>query len=146
MKNYAHMCILLILLELLFFAANAGTDTAQAAKPADSVSMRDSNNNEVKFEYRVAQKQCDDAFFDIKNTHSIVKNTVKVQFIRGGTACTYVCRLIMKSDTLNISSACDPGSEQLHRRCICIFCKITGLKKGIYYLNYGEGYKKIKIK
>jgi hypothetical protein len=148
MKNYTQIFVVLTLLGMLFFAASAGTDTAQAAKSADSVSRQDSTKNEVKFEYQVVIKQCGDAFFDIKNKHSIVKNTVRVQFSRIGGACTYVCSLTMNEDTLNIGSTCAPRSKMKHKGCFCIYCKITGLKKGVYYLNYygSDGYKKITIK
>jgi hypothetical protein len=127
------------------FAAQA-KDTIQTAKPPDSVSRQDSTKNDVKFEYKVIAKDCDPAFFKIKNTHSIMKNTVRVQFYGDGGACTYACHLTKNSDTLNISASCVPRSQEQHQWCFCINCKITGLKKGIYYLNYGEGYKKIKIK
>jgi hypothetical protein len=131
---------------LITITTAQNSQTALAAKPIDSVLRKDSINNDVKFEYQVVAKQCNDAFFETKNAHSIVKNVVNVLFTRGGGACTYVCRLVKKEDTLDISTSCDPGSEQLHKRCVCVYCKLSGLKKGVYYLNYGEGYKKITIK
>lgn len=126
-------------------------DTLQVVKSHVGVSRQDSIKTDLKFEYLVKTENCNTVFSQINNKYSIGRNVIKVQFSGGGGACTNVYSLIQNGDTLNINGKCAPKSQMQHKRCFCVFCKISGLKKGVYYLNYYDGYKgvvynKVEIK
>jgi hypothetical protein len=116
-------------------------------KSSSITTKSDTINSDIKFEYQVATKECSQDFFKTKGKQSIMKNIIKIQFIRSGGACTYSCRLEKNYDTLNIHCGCVQGSAKKHLACYLINCKISGLKKGVYYLNYeGIENEKIEIK
>jgi hypothetical protein len=126
-------------------------NTIQAAKAPNSISRQDSIKTDVKFEYLVKTENCNTIFSQIKDKYSITRNVIKVQFCGGGGACTNVFWLTRNTDTLNINGKCAPKSEMQHVRCYSVICKISGLKKGVYCLKYGDAYhgnvwNKVEIK
>jgi hypothetical protein len=144
----------LFILSILFvFTTAQNKETMQSTSREDDLKC-DSGQNKIKFEYQIVAKPCEDAYFDIKNTHllknthTVLKDTVSVQFCADGLACNRVCSLDKHNDSLVIRCACAKNSEKQFEICYCMFCKIIGLTKGIYYLNYygSDGHKKIEIK
>ena len=123
-------------------------NSAQANVTPDNVVNNKSVNSEARFEYQIVRKSSAEEFFKIKNSHFITRNIVKIQFIKSGGVCQYVCSLTKKGDTLDIGCTCVPGSQMKHLGYFCFFCKISNLEKGVYYLNYygSNGYKQILIK
>jgi hypothetical protein len=120
-----------------------GKELAQHVTPVNKDAIADSLNNGIQFEYQVITKHCGRTFFSIKPIHSVINNNIEIQFAKGG-ACQHICQLQRNNDTLTITNNCVPDTQMKHKACYLINCKISGLKKGVYYLNY-EGCKNAKI-
>jgi hypothetical protein len=84
---------------------------------------------------------------DVKEPNFIIiGDTVNFFFCSGGTACDYKYTLKLNIDTFEINEVCDPETMQKHKVLFCVFCKISGLKVGQYFVKTVEGIQKIKIK
>jgi len=138
--------IALMLFVMSCLAGNASSqikDTVKIQKQA----VNTSSNDSLKFDFHVVGIDCGGPKVKhYKDTSSIINKTLRIQFVKGGSGCNYNCRLDNNGDTLNIRCGCIKGSEMQHLACYLIKCKITGLSKGTYFLNYGSGIKQILIK
>jgi hypothetical protein len=148
-KNNSIDFITTIFILILFIACSysESNDSMKALKSCENIPNQNSLKDNVKLEYQIVSKDCGALFAQIrKNTYSILKKDIKIQIIKGGGACNYACRLEQCGDTLNVGCNCLPNSFMKHKACYLISCKIIGLSKGIYFLNYGDGIKRIRIK
>jgi hypothetical protein len=64
------------------------------------------------------------------------EDTISFTHCFGGTYCKYVFRLVVNKDTLWILDSCVAGTMERTESNFCVSCKIYGLKKGVYFLNY----------
>jgi hypothetical protein len=136
--SYYSSILLILFLSLKIFPTQ-NVDTMKLDKMTSSVLKQDSTNPIPNFEYKVMINGC---HYDEKDEkYSVLKNTLKVQYCGGGCACKLIFKLIKQDDTLHITRSCAPRSEEQHILCFCVYCKISGLKKGVYILKYDEGFK-----
>jgi WXXGXW repeat (2 copies) len=78
--------------------------------------------------------------------YQVVNDTAKFFFCSGGIAGNYQYKLKQNSDTLKVEENYGPDPLQKHRVLFCVFCTLSGLKTGQYFLKTTDGLHQIDIK
>jgi hypothetical protein len=141
---------IIILLTVLFtfvFSAKAWDKSdlwAHKWRVSDTIADTIKEKDKI-FEYLIIQKNISEGDKHEMDTR-VEKDTVYFKICNNRTACAYYYKLEKTNDSIKVLRECDPETMEQHIASYCVYCKVYGLRKGIYFINIGKGYKKITIK
>jgi hypothetical protein len=115
------------------------------SKPQDNLQKNKNLNDNIEFAYSI---QITNLRANKKTEENFIVNgdTLKFHICKGDGAGDYKYRLNVADDSLKVLESCDPRTMEKCMRDFCVYCRITGLKKGYYNLSFWGSHKRIEIK
>lgn len=135
---------ILILVMLLLALIGLTACGSSQKTPQDDLKKKSNSENGIEFVYSIQRGK---VLIDNGPGNFVVdRDTLRFHICKNAVFCDYKYQINVDSNNLKIIENCDPMKMQKRSMSFCVFCRITGLKKGVYYLNYGSGIKNIIIK
>ena len=139
--------VILAVIALSFLANSWGKDHLWAQRWLTSNAISDTiqgTDIPLVCEYQIVKR----TMLEDEMTRSeprTVGDTVFFSFSTIDAACAYYYRVEVAGNSIRFEQECDPVTEGKSISSFCVYVKIYNLKKGAYYLNYGEGSRRVVI-